>query len=102
MARFTYAGSGRAGFAKHDYTGPETLKQPLPIARADAFAFHVRDELRRIGRSVRDDDGAGVAAWTASSLASWRKVGDCVRTHSQVETVRLTGAGRRRHLQAQG
>jgi len=91
-ARFTYTGSGRAGFARHDYTGPETLKQPLPIAELMKSRF-----MYLMSFGELDDQSAmmmepvgGMDRIVAGFMA---KVGDCVRTHAQVETVRLTGNG---------
>ncbi len=90
--RFTYAGSPRAGFARHDYTGPEALKQPLPIAELMRSRF-----MYVMSFGELDDQSAmmmepvgGMDRIVAGFMA---KVGDCVRLHSQVESVRSTDTG---------
>lgn len=90
--RFTYTGSGRAGFVKHDYTGPEKLKQPLAISELMRSRFMY---LMSFGES--DDQSAmmmePVGGMDRIVAGFMTKVGDCVRTHSQVESVRLTASG---------
>jgi monoamine oxidase len=90
--RFTYIGSGRAGLVKHDYTGPEARKQPLSVSELMRSRFMY---VMSFGES--DDQSAmmmepvgGMDRVVAGFMA---KVGDCVRTHSQVEAVRLTDNG---------
>lgn len=90
--RFTYTGSGRAGLATHDYTGPDGLKKPLAVPELMRSGFMY---LMSFGET--DDQSAmmmepvgGMDRVVAGFMA---KVGDCVRTHSQVEAVRVTGDG---------
>jgi monoamine oxidase len=91
-ARFTYTGSGRAGFVRQDYISPEGLKKPLAISELMRSRFMY---LMSFGEG--DDQSAmmmepvgGMDRIVAGFMA---KVGDCVRTHSQVEAVRLTDSG---------
>lgn len=88
-ARFTYTGSGRAGLAKHDYLGPESLKQPLAATELMRSSFMY---LMSFGES--DNQSAmmmePVGGMDRIVTGFMAKVGDCVRTHSQVEAVRLT------------
>lgn len=90
--RFTYIGSGRAGFAKHDYTGPEKLKQPLAISELMRSRF-----MYLMSFGEMDDQSAmmmePVGGMDRIVTGFMSKVGDCVRTHSQVESVRLTDTG---------
>ena len=90
--RFTYIGSGRAGFAKHDYTGPEMLKQPLAISELMRSRF-----MYLMSFGEMDDQSAmmmePVGGMDRIVTGFMSKVGDCVRTHSQVESVRLTDTG---------
>ena len=82
----------RAGLVKHDYTGPEQLKKPLAVPELMRSRFMY---LMSFGES--DDQSAmmmepvgGMDRVVAGFMA---KVGDCVRTHSQVEAVRLRDKG---------
>lgn len=92
--RFTYAGSGRAGFAMHDYTGPDglKLKRPLDFPELMRSGFMY---LMSFGES--DDQSAmmmepvgGMDKIVAGFMA---QIGDRVRLRSQVEAIHLTDRG---------
>ena len=91
-ARFTYVGSARAGFLKHDYTSPEQLKQPLAVSELMRSKF-----MYLMSFGELDDQSAmmmePVGGMDRIVAGFMTKVGECVRTHSQVESVRLTENG---------
>lgn len=91
-ARFTYTGSGRAGLAKHDYLGPETFKQPLAASELlrSGFMYLMSFGESDNQSSMMMEPVGGMDRIVTGFMA---KVGDCVRTHSQVEAVRLTDHG---------
>ena len=90
--RFTYTGSARAGFVKHDYTGPEKLKQPLAISELMRSGFmYVMSFGELDDQSAMMMEPVGGMDRVVAGFMS--KVGDCVRTHSQVESIRLTERG---------
>ena len=90
--RFTYVGSARAGVVKHDYTAPEMLKQPLAISELMRSGF-----MYLMSFGELDDQSAmmmePVGGMDRIVTAFMARVGDCVRTHAQVESVRLSDSG---------
>jgi len=91
-ARFTYIGSGRAGFANHDYTLPEELKKPLDFSELMRSRFMF---LMSFGEA--DDQSAmmmepvgGMDRVVAGFMA---KIGHLVELRSPVESIRVKEQG---------
>lgn len=89
---FRYKGSERAGFVSHNYTQPEVFKTPLDVRELLRSGFM---NLMSFGEtedqsSMMMTPLGGMDRVVTGFLS---KLGKLVRTHSQVESVRVTDAG---------
>src|SRR6185436_13104599 len=91
-ARFTYVGSGRAGFANHDYTNPEELKKPLD------FSELMRSRFMFLMSFGETDDQAAMMMEPVGGMdrvvaGFMRKIGPLVQLESQVQRIRVLPQG---------
>jgi monoamine oxidase len=90
--RFTYIGSGRAGFARHDYTMANELKQPLSAQELLRSGF-----MYLMNFTEADDQSAmmmePVGGMDRIVAGFMQHVGKFVELHAQVESIRLRDQG---------
>jgi monoamine oxidase len=89
---FQYKGSGRAGFATHDYTAPEQMKKPMdPAAMLRSGFVNVMSFGESDDQSAMMMEPVGGMDRVVAGFLS--KVGSLVQTHSQVQAIRLREGG---------
>lgn len=91
-SEFRYMGSSRAGLARHDYTRPELLKEPLSPSEL------MKSRFMYVMGFAESEDQAPMMMEPVGGMdrivdAFMRKVGHLVQLHSQVHTIRLLQDG---------
>jgi monoamine oxidase len=90
--RFKYVGSSRAGFATHDYANPAAFKQPL-----DAHEL-LRSRFMYLMSFTELDDQSAMMMEPVGGMdriidGFMAKIGERVKTHSQVESIQTGPSG---------
>lgn len=90
--RFRYVGSGRAGYAQHDYTQAARLKQPFPAAELLRSRFmHVMSFGESEDQSAMMMEPVGGMDRIVAALHA--RVARHVRTQARVESIQLRERG---------